>query len=264
MFNEKQNIVSNVNFDSGVNIKDATAIQKWCASLLVNEPINYVLYYNNNATESTVENSVLETDPTPTTYTVTFKDYDGTVLKTETVETGKAATAPANPSRNGYSFSGWDKAFDNITADTTVTATYVENNVPMLSVSSANATAGATKVTLTVSLQNNPGFLTMALKTTFDSDALTLTKVTTGMDYLDYSFTGPKNKVSGCTAAWFASDIPEEIIDGDIMTLQFTVNSDVAPGKYPVTISCPNDGSTVDGNKMEFNMSDAVGYVTIA
>lgn len=199
----------------------------------------------------------------PTTYTVTFKDWNGTVLKTESVESGKNATAPENPKRDGYEFVGWSGSYTNVTSNVEIIATYVENNNPMLGVSNANATAGATKVTLTVSLKNNPGFLTMALKTTFNSDALTLTKVTTGIDFMDYSFTAPKNKISGCTAAWFASDLPEEIIDGDIMTLQFTVNANAIPGRYPVTISCPDDGSTVDGNKEAFYMSDAIGYITI-
>ncbi len=60
----------------------------------------------------------------PYAYTVDFVDYDGTVLKTEEVERGKSATAPNNPSRDGYAFTGWDVAFDNITKNTTVTATY--------------------------------------------------------------------------------------------------------------------------------------------
>ena len=51
-------------------------------------------------------------------------------LKTETVKYGEAATAPANPTREGYTFDGWDKAFDNITADTVVTALWKENTPP--------------------------------------------------------------------------------------------------------------------------------------
>ena len=64
---------------------------------------------------------------TPTTYSVTFKDWDGTVLKTETVQSGKTATAPADPTRDGYTFAGWDKSFNNIVTDTVVTATYTLN-----------------------------------------------------------------------------------------------------------------------------------------
>lgn len=70
-----------------------------------------------------VSYTVYETS-NPTTYTVTFKDWDGTTLKTETVEEGASATAPSNPSRVGYNFTGWDKSFNNITGDLIVTAQY--------------------------------------------------------------------------------------------------------------------------------------------
>ena len=58
------------------------------------------------------------------TYTVTFKDWDGNVLKTQEVEYGSAATAPSNPTRTGYNFIGWDTAFNNITEDLIVIAQY--------------------------------------------------------------------------------------------------------------------------------------------
>jgi hypothetical protein len=48
-------------------------------------------------------------------YTVTFKDHDGTELKTDKVEHGQDATAPDVPARTGYTFTGWDKTFTNIT-----------------------------------------------------------------------------------------------------------------------------------------------------
>lgn len=61
------------------------------------------------------------------TFSVKFYDYNGgTVLKSQTVNYGEAATAPANPTREGYNFLGWDKAFDNIIAATNVYGTWEE------------------------------------------------------------------------------------------------------------------------------------------
>jgi len=61
-------------------------------------------------------------------YTVTFKDWDETELKTETVYHGSNATAPDNPTRSGYRFTGWDEEFTNITSDLTITAEYRRNS----------------------------------------------------------------------------------------------------------------------------------------
>jgi len=59
--------------------------------------------------------------------TVIFRDWDGRVLDTQSVKKGTAAVAPANPKRTGYTFTGWDLPFSNITAHTTVTAQYTVN-----------------------------------------------------------------------------------------------------------------------------------------
>ena len=71
-------------------------------------------------------------------HTVTFKDYDGRVIKEAIVKDGKTAAPPANPTRDGYNFIGWDKSLKNVTEDMEVTAqyeiitytiTYIANNV---------------------------------------------------------------------------------------------------------------------------------------
>ena len=59
-------------------------------------------------------------------FTVTFRDWNDTVLTTQTVKKGAAATPPANPSRAGYKFTGWDKSYSNVTTDLTITAQYEE------------------------------------------------------------------------------------------------------------------------------------------
>ncbi|MBQ3194826.1 MAG: InlB B-repeat-containing protein [Clostridia bacterium] len=62
---------------------------------------------------------VIEKNPT-----VSFVGKDGTVLNTQTVDYGTAATAPEAPKIDGFDFVGWDKDFSVVTSDMTVTAEY--------------------------------------------------------------------------------------------------------------------------------------------
>lgn len=72
-----------------------------------------------------VYTAVFEATPiTPTTYTVTFYDWDDTILSTQTVNKGENATPPATPTRQGYVFTGWDGNYTNVQQDESVFATY--------------------------------------------------------------------------------------------------------------------------------------------
>ncbi len=95
----------NEKFDFSTQItKDITLTAKWT---IVEEPDN---------TEKV------------TTYTVKFNVDGGSAVKAQTIEEGKLATKPANPTKKGYTFKGWcvgDKAFDfstKITKNITLTA----------------------------------------------------------------------------------------------------------------------------------------------
>ena len=60
-----------------------------------------------------------------TYYTVTFLDWDATELLVEQVEEGKDAKGPeTDPTREGYTFTGWSKPVTNVTSDLTVIAQY--------------------------------------------------------------------------------------------------------------------------------------------
>lgn len=62
-------------------------------------------------------------------FQVRFLDWDDSVLQDSLVDWGTAATAPADPSRAGYTFTGWDKTFGCITEAVDVKATYTQGVV---------------------------------------------------------------------------------------------------------------------------------------
>ena len=59
--------------------------------------------------------------------TVTFVDFDGTVLSIQHVSLGGNATPPADPIREGHTFLAWDGTYNAITGDTVVTAVYTQH-----------------------------------------------------------------------------------------------------------------------------------------
>ncbi|MFA7612316.1 MAG: InlB B-repeat-containing protein [Acholeplasmataceae bacterium] len=70
---------------------------------------------------------------TPTTYTVTFNSNGGSSVPSQTIPSGGKVTQPNNPTRSGYTFSGWydgGSLFDfgtSIYANKTLTAQWQEN-----------------------------------------------------------------------------------------------------------------------------------------
>lgn len=60
-------------------------------------------------------------------FNVTFKSYDGTVLKTERVSQGGSATPPSHPNRSGYTPNGWSGDYTNVTSNRECIAQYIQN-----------------------------------------------------------------------------------------------------------------------------------------
>ncbi len=72
------------------------------------------------------------------TYTIRFEDEDGTLLNEQVVNYGVKPTAPATPTKEGYSFSKWNPGVLAATEDITYTASY------LLDIASVTTTAGKT------------------------------------------------------------------------------------------------------------------------
>ncbi len=173
-----------------------------------------------------------------TKYTVTFVDYNGTVLKTETVSEGEAATPPTEPTRDGYTFTGWDKAFDAVSEDLTVRATYaLASTEPTIIISEETASAGDT-VEITVAIQNNTDVASLVLDLAFDNTALTLTGVTYNTA-IGGQTVYPDSLDSPVTLYWVSlSPATEDFV---FVTLTFSVNDAAAAGDYAITLSYEAD-----------------------
>lgn len=108
--------------------------------------------------------------------TVKFVDWNGSVLKTQTVDYGLSATAPSTPSRKGYTFQGWDSSYYNVTANKTVKATYQIEKY-------------------TVNFLDMEGNLISAQKVEYGKDAVEPTdkKVPTGYEFVSWNSEAYKN-----------------------------------------------------------------------
>ena len=71
---------------------------------------------------------------------VTFKDWNGTVLSSQSVHWGKSAVAPTPPSRKGYTFKDWNGNYAGVKSNSVVTARYTPNTYKVTFVDEAGTT----------------------------------------------------------------------------------------------------------------------------
>ncbi|MCL2785725.1 MAG: InlB B-repeat-containing protein [Methanomassiliicoccaceae archaeon] len=176
----------------------------------------------------------------PATYTVTFEDHDGTILRTETVEEGGSATAPSDPVRDGHTFIGWNVDFSIITGDLTVTAQYTVNTYGISlnrsgTYTFTGASAGygaqtAAPVTVTNTGNQSTGSMTVTLTGTNAAD-FTLSSGTLGS--IAAGGTGSFTVVpkTGLAAGTYTATVT--VGGGDVtsqmFTVSFTVNANTPP-----------------------------------
>ncbi len=91
-------------------------------------PEGYTLTGDATKAGSAIGNADIEFVYLRNEYTANFKDYDGTILKTQAVEHGLTATPPADPTRSGYTFTGWSaNPSTPVTGNVDYVATYTVN-----------------------------------------------------------------------------------------------------------------------------------------
>ena len=172
-----------------------------------------------------------------------------------------SATAPTDPTREGYFFVVWDKTFDTVTSNLTITAQYVEESLaPTIVISNSTASVGDTNVEVTIAIKNNPGVALLDFKVTFDPNALTLNDVTYNSEF-GGSGTKPNPMGNPVQIMWYNGD---ENSEGDMVfvTLTFSVPESASAGDTDITVTYTTGGiCNWDEEDIEFYIVN--GKITI-
>lgn len=132
-------------------------------------------------------------------------------------------------------------------------------NVPTIVVSSGTALTGK-QVQVTISLENNPGFVSMLLNVNYDTTKLQLVSVDDkgklGASFHSDSYKNPY------TLNWVNDTATENITyNGNVVVLTFNVLKDAALGETPVTVTYDYDDYGIidkDLNSIRFEVVDCV------
>lgn len=165
-------VANATSYDVYVNGKKVKNITGTSYALKATEAKKYEVkvYAKNSVGTSPASNSLSVTAHNPCK--VTFVNWDDTPLTAEpvTVEYGKNAVVPEIPTREGYTFIGWDKSLTSIKSDCTIKAQYKIN-------------------TYTVKFFDSKGNVIKTEKVTYNQSATAPTDVNapTGYSFLGWS-----------------------------------------------------------------------------
>ena len=148
----------------------------------------------------------------------------------------------------------------------TITAQYTKISNPTFVVENKNAHAGDT-VEIAINIQNNPGILGMALNVYYDENAMSLTNVTNGSavaDVLTLSKPAKRPYKSGSLFNYDGQEVlAEQIKDGDVLVMTFTISESAKNGTYPITITDQN-GDTINNDLESVSVDIMNGGITIS
>ena len=109
-------------------------------------------YYNADGTGAMKYNKAADTKVyanwTVNQYTITFDSKGGSAVEPITQNYGTAVIAPADPTREGYTFAGWEPALPETMPAENMTVVAQWNEIPVYAVALKEGTANADKVTI--------------------------------------------------------------------------------------------------------------------
>ena len=112
-------------------------------------------------------------------------------------------------------------------------------STPTVQLSSATAAAGDT-VSVSISLANNPGIISLRLSVSYDTSVMTLTGIEDKGCFQSVTFADDAGKMASSPymILWNSATAAQPCTaNGVIATLKFAVKADAAGGTYPVSVS---------------------------
>ena len=181
------------------------------------------------------------------TYAVSFVDWNGDLLgEVQTIKHGEAAVAPDMTGKRyldtkssvkaGYQFSGWDKAFDSVKKDMTITAVYDEIEDPIIFVEKKSFEQGTTSAKVGVYLITPKTVSGLKVKIYFDNENLTLKNIQPKSKFSD-GYIQTKTKDNYVEFVWTcSSDISFANNFAEIFELEFEMNAYQSAGTYQIEL----------------------------
>ena len=193
-------------------------------------------------------------------HTVTFRDWDDTQIgEAQEVVHGEAAVAPADRVREGYIFTGWSPAFDNVTEDLVVRAQYVPLHVyvataeDLAAALTAETLPGVT-VHLSADVELPPDWSAPDFRATFDGGGRTILCPNGGLPLFDRLYGSATNFVVDAAAegAPTTNSIPANAVFGAVArTLAGGAIRDVTVENLVITLENNNIFGFIAGRMLD-------------
>ena len=187
----------------------------------------------NFSTSTVTANTTLYAKWTINTYTVTFNSQGGTTIASVNAQYGTTITAPASPTKTGYTFVGWYKDAGGINV-WTFASDWVSGNLTLYAKWTINS--------YTVSFNSQGGSTISSISANYNTTISSPTPSKTG-----YTFAG-WYKEANCINAWNFSS--------DKVTSNITLYAKWTTNKYTVTFYS-NGGSDVPDIQVDYNSTFA-------
>ena len=139
-----------------------------------------------------------------------------------------------------------------------------QSDIPTVIIPKVQAKSGD-KVELEVQIINNPGILGMSLTLSYDESIVKLIEIENGKAVEEaLSLTYSKKLADGCVFLWDGLEIlPDQIKDGELMTLKFEVLETDFVGTVPIVLIAAERG-TFDNDLNNINLVVENGEIIIA